>query len=269
MTGPVYDMSHPKTQRRRHRLTPLALVTGVIGAFLLAISMNTSLAAFIASINNSANTAGAGTAIMQEQNAAGTVTCLSTDGSGNNVTTNAGTCSTINKYGANTAMIPGQTVNTTVTIKNVGTEAANTFTLTPGTCAQAGNVTGSATDLCAKLGIAISQTVAGVTTTITPAGSTLATLAAGGALTLTSPVAPGTVVTFSFAVTLASSAGNAYQGLSTSQPLVWTFGSGTAATGNPTSQPTASPTATSTSTSTSEPTSISTGQPGFGGVFIP
>ena len=208
---------------RRGRLTPLALLTGVLGAVILALSMNTSLAAFTASITNSVNTAAAGTLIMQEQNAAGTTTCLSTDGAGNNVATNAATCATINKYGGSTTMVPGQTVSTTVTIKNVGTAPAASFTLAPGTCTQSGNVTGSATDLCAKLGIVITQTVGTTNTTITPASSTLASLATGGTLTLTAPVAAGATVSFTFAVTLASAAGNTYQGLAASQPLVWTF----------------------------------------------
>jgi hypothetical protein len=114
-------------------------------------------------------------------------------------------------------------VSTTVTIKNVGTAPAASFTLAPGTCTQSGNVTGSATDLCTKLGLVLSQTVGATTTTITPAGSTLTSLASGGALALAAPVAAGTTVSFTFAVTLASSAGNTYQGLAASQPLVWTF----------------------------------------------
>ncbi|WP_375423425.1 hypothetical protein [uncultured Friedmanniella sp.] len=209
--------------RRRRRLTPLALLTGALGAVVLALSMNSSLAAFTASITNSINTAAAGTLVMQEQNNAGTVTCTSTDGAGNNVATNTATCATINKYGGSTTMVPGQTVSTTVTIKNIGTAPAATFTLAPSTCTQSGNVTGSATDFCSKLNVVLSQTVGSTTTTITPAGSTLASLATGGALTLTAPVAPQAVVTFTFAVTIAASAGNTYQGLAASQPLVWTF----------------------------------------------
>ncbi len=213
----------PARRPPRARLTPLALLTGTVGAVVLALSMNTSLAAFTASITNSVNSAAAGTLVMQEQNAAGTTTCLSTDGTNNNVTTNSATCATINKYGGATALVPGQTVSTTVTIKNVGTAPAASFTLAPGTCTQSGNVTGSATDLCSKLGVAITQTVGTTTTTITPASSTLASLASGGALNLTAPVAPSATVSFTFAVTLASAAGNTYQSLAASQPLVWTF----------------------------------------------
>jgi len=218
--------SSPLPSAGRRRLSLAALLTGLLGTAVLALSMNSSLAAFTASITNSVNTAGAGTVIMQEQNAAGTTTCTSTDGTGNNVTTNTATCATINKYGGSTTMVPGQTVSTTVTIKNTGTASVSGFTLAPGTCTQSGNVTGSATDLCAKLGVVISQTgtnLGGTTTTVTPAASTLTTLATGGALTLPAPVAAGTTATFKFDVTLAAGAGNTYQGLAASQPLVWTF----------------------------------------------
>ncbi len=207
----------------RSRLSLIAVVTGLLGTVVLALSMTSSLAAFTASITNSINTAAAGTVIMQEQNSAGTTTCLSTDGTGNNVTNNSATCSTINKYGGSTTMVPGQTVSTTVTIKNTGTAIVSGFTLAPGACTQSGNVTGSATDLCAKMGVVISQTVGGTTTTVSPASSTMTTLATGGPLTLTAPVAAGTTITYRFDVTLSASAGNTYQGLAVSQPLVWTF----------------------------------------------
>ena len=215
--------SSPTARAPRRRLTLVSLLTGMLGVVVLALSMNSSLAAFTASITNSVNTAAAGTVIMEEKNAAGTVTCLSTDGTGNNVATNTATCATINKYGGSTTMVPGQTVSTTVTIRNTGTAAATGFTLAPGTCTQSGNVTGSATDLCAKLGVVITQTVGGTTSTISPASSTLTSLASGGALTLAAPVAPNATVTFTFAVTLAAASGNTYQGLAASQPLVWTF----------------------------------------------
>jgi len=218
-----FTPSSPSPFGARRRLSLAALLTGLIGTAILALSMNSSLAAFTASITNSVNTAAAGTVIMQEQNAAGTTTCLSTDGTGNNVTTNTATCATINKYGGSTTMVPGQTLSTTVTIKNTGTASVSSFTLAPGTCTQSGNVTGSATDLCSKLGVVISQTVGGATTAVSPASSTLATLATGGALALTAPVVAGATVTFKFDVTLASTAGNTYQGLAAAQPLVWTF----------------------------------------------
>jgi hypothetical protein len=120
-------------------------------------------------------------------------------------------------------MIPGQTVTTPVTIKNTGTVAASTFTLTPGaTCAQSnsGAANGTATDLCAKLSVVITNTTAN---TVVYSG-TLAALAGSSAYTLPAVAAGGTTG-FSFAVTLASSAGNTYQGLQASLPLVWNYAS--------------------------------------------
>ncbi|RII85342.1 hypothetical protein DZF95_18295, partial [Clavibacter michiganensis] len=114
------------------------------------------------------NTAASGSLVMQESQAGATgtptVTCLSTSATGG-VDSNAATCSTINKFGGSTTMIPGQTVTSVVNIKNVGTSKASTFTLTPGAaCAQTknGTVNGSATDFCAKLNVVI--TAAGTST---------------------------------------------------------------------------------------------------------
>lgn len=226
MTAPSNSSSPARALHpRRRRFTPLAIITGIISAIILALSMNSSLAAFTATILNNANTFTNGTLIMEEKNQAGTVTCLSTDGTGNNVSGNSATCSTINKYNGTTTLVPGQTVSTTVTIKNTGTVPANTFTLTPGVCTQSGTVTGSATDLCAKVTIVIAQTVGGNTTTVSPANSTLTSIGTTPAtpITLTSPVAPGATVTFRFDLTLVAASGNPYQGLTASQNLTWTF----------------------------------------------
>lgn len=209
---------------RRRRFTPVTVITGVLAAFLIALSGNPTMAGFVASITNDTNTAGTGYLSMQEANGAGTVLCNSTDGAGG-ISTNSATCSTINKYGGNMSMVPGQSVTTPVTIKNTGNVAANTFTLTPGACTQTtqGSVSGTATDLCAKLNIVIKS---GTTTVWS---GTAAALATGGAIDLAAlglaPVPAGNTVPFTVAVTLDASAGAAYQGLVASQPLTWTFGS--------------------------------------------
>ncbi len=206
---------------RRSRIAPLAIATGVLSAVLLSVSMSGTLSGFVASIQNSTNTAATGVLTMQEQNSGATVTCLSTDGG--SVSTNTATCATINKFGGSTTMVPGVTVNTPITIKNTGSVSATTFSLTPGaTCAQSNNgaVNGTATDLCAKLNVVITS---GATTIF---NGTAASLAAGGIISIPSPVAPvtaGTTVPINFAVTLAAAAGNNYQGLSASLPLTWTF----------------------------------------------
>ncbi len=205
---------------KRVRFAPIAIVTGTLAAVLLSVSMSGTLAGFTASINNNTNTVASGALVMQEQNAGATVTCLSTDGG--TVSTNTSTCSSINKFGGSTTMVPAQTITTTVSIKNVGTAPAGAFTLTPAACTQSnsGALNGTANDLCAKLTLVVTNTT---TSQVVYSG----VLSAMGTLpiTVTSPPAAGVTNTFTFAVTLASAAGNTYQGLQASVPLTWTFAS--------------------------------------------
>jgi hypothetical protein len=220
-------MSHhiaAAAKTKRVRFAPLAIATGVAAAVLLSVSMSGTLSGFVASITNDQNTAASGSLVMQESQVGATgtptITCLSTSATGG-ADTNAATCSTINKFGGSTTMIPGQTVTSVVNIKNVGTSKASTFTLTPGAlCAQSknGTVNGSATDFCAKLNVVITS---GSTTVFS---GTAATLAGSPAKTLTA-LAAGASSDFTFAVTLDSSVGNTYQGLGASLPLTWTFAS--------------------------------------------
>ncbi|NRG41290.1 hypothetical protein GTU73_16955 [Rathayibacter sp. VKM Ac-2804] len=218
-------MSNHTAKRKRVRFAPLVLATSVAAAALLSVSMSGTLSGFVASITNTNNTAASGSLVMEEKSTgANPVTCLSTDGG--SVSTNTATCSTINKFGGSTTMIPGQTVTTAITIKNAGTVSANTFTLTPGAkCEQtantaAGTLSGTATDFCSKLNVVITS---GSTTVYS---GTAAALAGSAAKSLaTAPVTAGTSTPFTIAVTLDSSAGNTYQGLSGSLPLTWTFAS--------------------------------------------
>lgn len=212
----------PRRSGGRIRVAPFAIGTGVLAAVLLSTSISGSLAAFTSSIANSTNTAGSGTLIMQEQNATASVTCLSTDGG--SLSTNSATCATINKFGGSTTLVPGQTTTTTVTITNAGTAPAATFTLTPGTtCTQSTNgpANGTATDLCAQLNLVVTDTT---TSQVVYTGN-LSTLAGAAAIPITSPPAAGATHSFTFALTLNSTAGNSYQGLQASLPLTWTFAS--------------------------------------------
>jgi hypothetical protein len=196
------------------------LVGGVAGTAALTYSISGTTSGFTASIQNDTNTAASGTLLMQEQNVGATVTCLSTTGTGSVIGTNSATCSTINKFGGSTTMVPGTAVVTTATIRNTGTVSAATFTLTPGTCTQSanGSVNGTATDLCAKMQILIQQ---GATTVFT---GTLATLAGHAAFSL-GTLAPSTSSSFTYTVTLDATANNTYQGLAASLPLTYTFNS--------------------------------------------
>jgi hypothetical protein len=202
----------------RTRFVPFVLAAGVAGAALLAGSATGTLSGFVASITNNADSAATGTLVMQEQNAGATVTCTSTDAT--TVSTNSATCSTINKFGGSSAMVPGAAVATTVSVKNTGTVAASTFTLAPGTCTQSNNgtVNGSATDLCTKMQLVIAS---GATTLYS---GTLAGFVTNGSLSLGAQAA-GASSNFTFTVTLPSTAGNTYQGLAAALPLTWTFNS--------------------------------------------
>lgn len=217
-SGVEVIMTDLNSESRGVRRRMAAIVAaGVVASAALALSMTGTFSAFVASITNDTNTVGTGALTMLESGAGGTVTCSSTDPGGSGP--NQATCSTINKFGGDLALVPGATTSTAVTIQNTGSVAATTFTLTPGTCVQSANGTapGSATDLCAKLNIVVTSGAA------TVYSGTLAALATQGAVALPGPVAAGAVVPFTFQVTLDPSADSTYQGLQASLPLTWTF----------------------------------------------
>lgn len=217
----MIDAASARERAPRRRGALVALLAGGLASAVLAFGFTPTLAAFTASIQNTIDSAGAGALTMKETNSDGTVTCNSTDGG--NVSTNSATCATINKYGGNLTMVPGQTVTSTITISDTGSIAASSFALTPGTCTQSANgtVNGTATDLCAKMNLKVTS------------GSTV--IYDGNLADFTTPVnvlsklgtasvAAGASIPFSFAVTLDATAGNTYAGLKATQPLTWTFG---------------------------------------------
>jgi hypothetical protein len=208
---------------KRLRFTPLALTTVLLSAGLLSMSVTGTLSGFTAAITNSTNTVTTGSLVLQEGvgSNATTFTCTSVDGA--NITQNVSTCATINKFGGTgyQTMVPGTTVSQNVTFKNAGTLNASTFTLAPAGCTQSavGTFSGSATDLCAKLALVVTQSGTPATTVYTgPLGG----FSASKGLTT---LAAGASSTFTFAVTLDSNAGNAYQGLQASVPMTWTLNS--------------------------------------------
>jgi len=208
---------------KRLRFTPLALTTVLLSAGLLSMSVTGTLSGFTAAITNSINSAATGSLVMQETGPDSTTgaqtTCTSTDGG--SLATNTATCAVINKFGGSTTMVPGQTVQTTVVIKNTGSVRANTFTLTPGsTCTQTGSVANSANDLCSKLKLTITQQ--GSTSNVFSDSLTNFAAASGTPISLPA-VASGDSATFTFAVTLDGSANSSYQGLKAAMPMTWTF----------------------------------------------
>ncbi|WP_292900520.1 hypothetical protein [Microbacterium sp.] len=213
-------MSTRSSKPTRRRLALPVLLAGSVASLILALGLSPTVAAFTAQIRNTVDTAATGTLIMQETNADGSVICNSTDGG--SVSTNAATCATINKYGGNLTMVPGQTVSTDIKIKNTGTAAAKAFSLTPGTCTQSNNGTpnGTATNLCATMTLVVTS---GSTTVYSGPLSGFTAKVDILAKTGGSSVAAGATVPFTFAVTLPSSAGNTFAGLQVSQPLTWDF----------------------------------------------
>jgi hypothetical protein len=224
MSDFAQNSAQPAKHKRagRRRLAPAALMAGVAASAAVALSMTGALGAFTAQITNSNDTAATGTLTMQE--VGGAATCNSTDGTGNNVSTNTYSCTSINKYGGSTTMIPGTPVATTITIKNTGSVAANTFTLTPAACTPSlnGAVNGSAqSTICNTMTVAVSETLGGVVSNPV-AAKTLTAFNTAGAVSV-GPLAAGATASFTFTVLLPSTADNTFQGLGVSQNLVWNF----------------------------------------------
>jgi len=217
-------MSTSHRARLRLRTTPLALVTGLAAATILALTMSGTLSAFSASITNPTNTAASGTLVMRETGPSN-ATCSS---SGTTVSAaNSATCSSINKFGGSTAMTPGTTVTVPIAIANTGTTPAETFTLTPSACVPGKNpasngVSGDATDICSKMNVVVRS---GATQIFSGTLASLGT-SAPSAFTLPKPAPGGDAVPFTFEVTLDQTATNSHQGLSASVPLTWTFTAG-------------------------------------------
>lgn len=205
-----------------HRISPRLVLSGAVSSLVLALGLTPTLGAFTASISTAVNSAGSGTIVMQETDSTGSVVCLSTDGGG--VWSNDATCSSINRYGGNVGMHPGDSSVVVAGIKNVGTAPAASFSLTPGLCVQsvAGPVSGSATDFCSKIFVSI---VSGSTTIFS---GTAASLGGGGTIDLLARLGlvrfpAGLQVPFTVTTSIDPAAGNSYQGLKVSQTMTWTF----------------------------------------------
>ncbi|ROP78705.1 hypothetical protein EDF18_1361 [Frigoribacterium sp. PhB107] len=205
----------------RLRTTPLAVVTGLVAAVLMALTMSGTLSAFTASIANANNTATTGTLLMREVGTPG-ATCYSNGAESASVSSNGNTatCTSNNKFGAGGTLKPGTTRNVPVTISNVGTMDAGTFTLAnTGACVpgKTGDTSGTATDICSKITLVLTQ---GGTSVYS---GTLADLGARTTPISLTAVPAGQKADMVFSVTLDGAVGNDYQGLTATVPLKWTF----------------------------------------------
>jgi len=198
------------------------ILSGGVSSLVLALGMTPTLGAFTASIVDAMNSAGAGTVVMQERDSSGTITCLSTDEGG--LAVNAASCSAMNRYGGDMGMRPGDSAVVVTYIRNIGTIAASSFSLTPGVCVQSatGTFSGSATDFCSKIAVSITS---GSSTIF---GGTAATLGGVGTIDVLSRlglarVEAGQQTPLTVTTTMDPTVDNSYQGLRVSQPMTWTF----------------------------------------------
>jgi hypothetical protein len=220
--------AHKVGSSRRPRISPL-WAGGVVAAVLMTLGVNGTLSSWTqAIITNDTNTAATvGAPILKETQ--GATTCLSSS-----VATNVSTCSTINKYGGTTTpLTPGTSQTADVTFTDVGAAKGSTFSLAPGACSQvpvAGTGSPAANNICTNgdLTVAVSCSpgttyAAGsawtdlVSTAVTPSAFAAATL------THTAGLAAGASATCRFTVALGAGAGILSQGITASQPLVWTL----------------------------------------------
>ena len=206
--------------RARLRTTPLAVVTGLVAAVLMALTMSGTMSAFTASITNSNNTATTGTLLMREVGTPG-ATCYSngSDKASVSTTGNTATCTSNNKF-STAALKPGEPTDTGIAIWNDGTLAASSFTLAAtGPCApgKTGSTSGTASDICDKIRVLV------VSSGVTHFDGTLTQLGASTTPITLPPAAASGKKDFLFKTTLAAGASNDYQGLTATVPLTWTF----------------------------------------------
>ena len=219
---------------KQRRFIQLIVAAGLVGAVVMSLAMTNTLSAFVATITNSNDTAATGAVVLQETGAAGGAACNSTDN--NSINNNSyATCSTFNKYGGSTTMVPSNAagttnnVTTTVNFKNTGSSPAASFTMAFGACTASNNGTvnnGSATDFCSKLHVKVTS---GATTVVPDTTAANLAVAANSTVAIPASLIPaansGTTVPFTFTTYVDSSAGNTYQGLQASQPITWTLSS--------------------------------------------
>ncbi|MBN9104744.1 MAG: hypothetical protein J0I14_07045 [Propionibacteriaceae bacterium] len=215
-----------KPRRAKRRLALPAIIAGGLSSMLLAFSLTPTFSALTAAITNDSNTVGTGSLVMQETgpNNAGTqVTCTSG-------AAGTATCSTINKFGGDNpttsgymALKPGGSTTTTVKFKNIGSVSASTFTVAGGTITKANNGSVNGTASVAALGSAFKIKITSGSNTVFDDTATAFAATASSPLTIPGAVAVNGEVTLTITTTLQASADATTQGLSITQPIVWTF----------------------------------------------
>lgn len=209
--------------RARLRTTPLAVVTGLVAAVLMALTMSGTMSAFTASITNANADVSSGTLLMRMDGAPG-ATCYSNGAEKSTPisASNSTSCTTVNTFGTS-ALVPDSSEArpaTTVVVTNDGSVSAKTFTLRKADiCRQtsSGSPSGTATDVCAKINLVV---MSGSTQVFS---GTLQQLGASSVDLVLPAVAPKASQSFTFTTKLADGLSNDYQGLTATVPLTWTF----------------------------------------------
>lgn len=230
MSDPSVEHS-TATRVERRRRAGLLWACGVVASATLVLAVNGTLSSWTAAIlTNNGNTADSTTSVVLEEtgpDSAGNPTTCTTSGTASNTAS----CSTINKYGNGgvaatglTALSPGDSISTSVTLTNTGSSNAGVFTLTPGACSsvynsgsQSGNTPAVGDDLCTRLKVAVSCTGSTLTVAATP----LATFASNGPYTLTTGLASGASAACTFTVSLPVATPANYSGQTVTQALAW------------------------------------------------
>lgn len=200
--------------------------SGVFAAVVLVLGVNGTLSSWTSAlITNNNNSAGATASYLALVETDGSHTCDTTTSANNTDST----CSTINKYGGNSSMSPGDSVAVDVTFTNPGTGAGNTFSYAPGTCAPT-NGTGGV-NLCTQGDLSVTVSCS---TGATYDGSALITAlgqsgAPGALVTKSWTSAPAlasasaTAVTCRFTTTLSATSPPVDSGSQVAQPITWTL----------------------------------------------
>lgn len=217
----------PRDPRRRRGFVLAA--AGAVSAVVLALGISGTLSSWTeAVLGNDDNHADSATSVVLEETGPGATTCTTSG-----TASNTATCSTINKYGDDgaaatgvTALEPGDSISTTVTLTNTGSGDAATFTLTPGACSatyHSGTNSGQAPapldDLCSQLTVAVSCDDAGAVNVLSVAAVALGTFS--GAQTITGGLGSGDAVDCTFTVALPAATAANYGGQTVAQDLVW------------------------------------------------
>jgi hypothetical protein len=218
------------TQRRRVHGAPLVWGASALAAVALTLASTGTLSSWTqAIINNDTNTVATAQAVILKE-ANGATTCFSSSSA-----TNSSTCSTINKYGGTASpLLPGAPAQvTTVTFTNIGARNGTSFVLAPGTCTQnpvAGAGPPAVNNVCTNGDLTVDiKCSPGATFVSGSAWSDLNYAAAAPpTATKTHTATAGDLNasaswTCQISVALIASAAVADQGITVSQPLVWTL----------------------------------------------